>query len=769
MGDAGGTPHHFGTRHASDVDRLAVADWVEGWRLVGQQLRLTVSWARDAVCRRIGRAPRTLLRAAGLARGLRGSAQLDRAIVELQTEWIVNFDPDLTIRFVNEAHARKFGTRPELLVGRSLADLLADGDVERLGAQLATLTPEQPSASFEVVSTATDGLKRYHRWTDVAAFDEAGRVREYLSVGRDVTEQRRAEEALRTSEEQYRALVETTNEWIWASDLGGNLTYTNGAVTRILGHPVDRIDGACVFGLVHPDDVAAFDETIASAVQDGHGWSGLVLRWRHADGNYRYLESNAALIVDEHGEPCGFRGADRDITERKASERELTRLAFQDALTGLANRALFGDRLEQALRRASRDRRSVAVLFLDLDNFKVVNDSLGHHVGDDLLIQVAQRISGCLRAEDTAARFGGDEFAVLIGDVVDEISAKAVSDRLTEALRAPFRIAGRDVVVTSSIGLALSSRDRRDCESLLRAADLAMYRAKANGRARAELFDPRMAAEAADRLELEMDLREAIERNQLSLVYQPIVSIESGRVCAVETLVRWQHPERGMVPPGRFIPIAEEAGLIVSIGNWVLVEAIRQAAIWRRQADMPPFILSVNVSPRQLRDPNLVQTVQRALATHGLAATQLELEVTESAVMDDPDEARARLEQLTSLGVRLAMDDFGTGYSSLSHLRFFPFDTLKVDRTFMRGLGEDEQTTAIVRGVLTLARSLGLVVVGEGIETLEQLEHLRALGCDRGQGYYLAPPLPAQTMQTMLVGDVWPAAKPDKDNAQAVA
>jgi diguanylate cyclase (GGDEF)-like protein/PAS domain S-box-containing protein len=822
---------------------------------------------------------------AAASRAAHEQAELFRSIVELQTEWITQYQPDLTVSFVNEALARQLRTSADQIIGRRLTEIIADGDVDRLRTQLASLTPERPSASFEVVSAAPDGGNRYHRWTDLAVFDDANNVRTYLSVGRDVSEQRLAEDALRASEsrlravvsgapvilfsvdqhrvitmaegrglellgvtseqvvgasmyrilknvpdffaaveqaltgeeavglvkivhrrfevrlvpirddahnvggaigvctdvtdrwqaeqalqasqEQYRALVETTNEWIWACDLVGRLTYTNGVVTRILGYTPDDLEAVSLFSLLHVDDTDLLQETIASSARNRRGWNGLVLRWRHRDGTYRHLESNAAPIIDQQGTIQGFRGADRDITERKASERELRRLAFQDALTGLPNRALFGDRLEQALTRATRDRRAVGVLFLDLDNFKVVNDSLGHHVGDDLLVQVARRITGCLRGEDTAARFGGDEFAVLIADVVDEASAQVVSDRLTEALQAPFHIAGRDIVVTSSIGLALSSPDRGDCESLLRAADLAMYRAKANGRARSELFDPWMAAEVADRLELEVDLRGAVEQQQLRLVYQPIVEIETGQVCGVEALVRWEHPEWGTISPARFIPIAEETGLIVSIGSWVLAEACRQASSWPRRDDLPPLTLSVNLSPRQLRDPELVDDVQRTLAGSGLAASQLVLEVTEGAVMDDPDEARARLQQLRDLGVRLAMDDFGTGYSSLSHLRHFPFDTLKVDRTFMRGLGQDEQTTAIVRGVVVLAKSLGLVVVGEGIETAAQLEELRALGCDRGQGYYLAPPLVPEVLLDLLAGDAPLFATRDAANAVA--
>jgi diguanylate cyclase (GGDEF)-like protein len=480
-----------------------------------------------------------------------------------------------------------------------------------------------------------------------------------------------------------------------------------------------------------------------------------------------WLEVRLVPQRDEQGNIVGAIGVGTNVTDRRKIEQELLdsqeqyrTLAYHDALTGLPNRALFGDRLEQALHRATRDQRAVAVLFLDLDHFKVVNDSLGHHVGDDLLVQVASRINTCLRAEDTAARLGGDELAVLIGDVEDEADAQRVARRLIDALRAPFRVGGRDVVVTASIGVAVSAPDRADRDALLQAADLAMYQAKTNGRSRAEMFDPRMAEDVDDRLELEMDLRDAVALNELSVVYQPIVALETGRVCAVEALLRWNHPRRGTIGPNRFIPIAEETGLIVSIGAWVLEEACRQATTWPVQAG-ERLKVSINVSPRQLRDPGLVEEVRRALAVTGLSPSRLELEVTESAVMNNPDEARARLEQLRRLGVSLAIDDFGTGYSSLGQLRYFPFDSLKVDRMFMRGLGEDQQNTAIVGGVIGLAHKLGLAVVGEGIETIEQLDQLQMLGCDRGQGYYLARPLVPEALRRILLDDTRLGQPPD--------
>lgn len=680
---------------------------------------------------------------------LRDQATFIRSIVELQTEWITRYDPDLTITFVNPSFARNEGKSPDQLVGHSLGDTKSEAAVERMRSQLATLTPESPSESFEIFVADPDGGRRWHRWTDLAIFDASGVVREYLSVGRDITQQKLAEEALLASESRVRAVVSGAPIMLFAVDRDRVFTMAEGLGLESLGVTSEQVVGASMYEIM--ENVDPFFEAVERTL-DGEEVVGTVKIARN------WFEVRLVPLRDEGGEIVGAIGVGTDVTDRlkveqalRASQEQYRTLAFHDPLTGLPNRALFGDRLEQALRRAVRDQLSVGVLFLDLDNFKVVNDSLGHHVGDDLLVQVARRIRGCVREEDTAARFGGDEFAVLVGDVATEADAQAVADRLAEAMRAPFQIAGRDVVVTASIGVAVSASGRTDRELLLQAADLAMYRAKSNGRARSELFDPRMAAEADDRLELEMDLRNAIAHNELSVVYQPIVSLETGRISSVEALLRWEHPERGAIGPMRFIPIAEETGLIVAIGAWVLNEACREAMTWPHPEGAPQLGVSVNVSPRQLRDAGLLEDVRRALAATRLPARSLELEVTEGAVMNDPDAARARLEQLQALGVSLSIDDFGTGYSSLGQLRHFPFETLKVDKMFMRGLGEDPQNTAIVGGVIALARNLGLSVVGEGIETVEQLEHLQSLGCDRGQGYYLARPLAPEVLRRLLV------------------
>ena len=422
----------------------------------------------------------------------------------------------------------------------------------------------------------------------------------------------------------------------------------------------------------------------------------------------------------------------------------LTRQAFQDPLTGLPNRGLFMDRLAHALARTERRPQHVAVLFLDIDRFKVINDSLGHHVGDHVLQELARRLADCVRPEDTVARLGGDEFAILLEDLDDVEGATAVAERVAQGLETPFEVEGREIVVTMSAGVALNTRRPISPDELLRDADMAMYRAKSKGRNRCEVFDTDMAAPAIHRLDLELDLRSAVARDEFRLLYQPVVHLESGRVAEFEALVRWQHKDRGLLSPEAFIGLTEETGLIIPIGQWVLTEACRQARVWQEQrASDPPLTISVNLSARQLQDPNLVALVSRVLTDSGLDPRSLKLEITESVVMQDAPATLATLHTLRDLGIRLAIDDFGTGYSSLGYLKRFPIDTLKIDRSFVEGITSDPEDTAIVQAVISVAKSLGLSVTAEGIETEEQLSRLRELGCDRGQGFYFGQPLAA--------------------------
>jgi diguanylate cyclase (GGDEF)-like protein len=430
---------------------------------------------------------------------------------------------------------------------------------------------------------------------------------------------------------------------------------------------------------------------------------------------------------------------------------QLARQAFRDPLTGLPNRALFMDRLAHALTRTERRGEQLAVLFLDLDRFKVVNDSLGHGVGDQLLVGVSQRLAACLRPEDTIARLGGDEFAILLEDIKDDKAPTSVADRLTGELQQAFLVEGREVVITVSIGIAMSTARRMTPEDILRDADLAMYHAKGKGKARYEIFDKSMNAPVQERMDLELDLRNAVTRGEFVLHYQPVVELPTGRIVEVEALVRWQHPQRGLLFPGDFVGLSEETGLIVPLGRWVLHEACRQARQWQlAAAPGMNLAISVNLSARQLQQPGLVEEIAAVLRETRLEPGALRLEITETVVMHDAPATLAKLEALKALGVQLAIDDFGTGYSSLGYLKRFPVDTLKIDRSFVKGVGKNVEDSAIVRAVITVAKSLGLSVTAEGIENADQLEQLRALGCDHGQGYYFAKPMPSDRLPALL-------------------
>lgn len=470
-------------------------------------------------------------------------------------------------------------------------------------------------------------------------------------------------------------------------------------------------------------------------------------------------ESMALGRYDRRVAACGIRelndlaGAINRLGEQ--IELQIAKLAYQafyDPLSGLPNRSLFMDQLGQTLARADRRHGSVAVMFLDLDNFKIINDSLGHHAGDELLVAVANRLLACVPLEDTLARFGGDEFTLALENVTGIGDATQVAERIARELSTPFTLQdGREIFVTASIGIALSTPDQRQPDDLLRDADLALYEAKTNGKARYTVFDRTLNVQAMKRLEMETDLRHAIDRGQFKLHYQPVVDLKTGRISQLEALVRWEHPRRGLILPAEFITLAEETMLIQPIGDWALREACRQARDWhdRRPSD-PPVMVSVNLSAGQFRHPKLVNAIGRALRDAGLEPRYLNLEITESILMEAGESTIAILREMKQLGVGLAIDDFGKGYSSLSYLKDFPIDALKIDCSFVRKLGKDPAEMAIVGAIVTLARTLNLEVIGEGVETYEQLLRLETLGCRQGQGYYFARPQPAECIADML-------------------
>jgi diguanylate cyclase (GGDEF)-like protein len=444
--------------------------------------------------------------------------------------------------------------------------------------------------------------------------------------------------------------------------------------------------------------------------------------------------------------------AHEDITPRKMAEEQLLHDAFHDSLTDLPNRALFMDRLRRAIHRTKRQANyRFAVLFLDLDGFKVVNDSLGHATGDQLLIAIGRRLELGMRRGDTLTRLGGDEFAILADDIRDLGDAILLAERVRLDLKAPFNLGGHEVFATASVGIALGSKDRERPEDLLRDADTAMYRAKAQGKERFVVFDQAMHTSVVERLRLETDLRRAIDRGEFAVHYQPIVALRTGRIAGFEALVRWEHPERGMIAPSVFIPVAEETGLILPLGLWVLRAACRQLRTWQEGApELSSLMISVNLSSKQLMQPDLVEQVDQVLRETGLAPEHLKLEITESVIMEHPPSANEVLGRLKDRGIQLSLDDFGTGYSSLSYLHRFPIDTLKVDRSFVNRIDAEDGDPVIVQTIVALAHNLGMQVIAEGVETEEQVNRLKAMGCEYGQGYFFARPVDGDSAGALL-------------------
>jgi diguanylate cyclase (GGDEF)-like protein/PAS domain S-box-containing protein len=556
-------------------------------------------------------------------------------------------------------------------------------------------------------------------------------------------------EGLADSEERFRTLVQNSSDVVTLVDADTTIRYQTPSVARVIGYEPADLVGLKLLDLLHPDDVESAGAFFAEAVDRSGVTPSIEWRIRHRDGRWLHLETIGNNLL--HEATVGHLVLNtRDISERKTLERQLAHQAFHDPLTGLANRVLFKDRVERALAGSHRLERLCVVLFLDLDDFKKVNDSLGHVVGDELLVAVAERISTCLRPADTAARLGGDEFAILLEDARGVPDAIVVAERILEALRAPITLQGKRTVIETSVGIASSDR-RSGADELLRNADIAMYIAKGAGKNRHAVFEPRMHAAALERLELESDLRRAVERGEFVLHYQPIVELNSGRLIGVEALVRWQHPQRGLLAPREFISLAEDTGLILPIGRWVIAEACRRAAQWHR--DFPsetPLVISINLSGRQLEDPELVDEIEDAVERFGLDPRAVMLEITETVMMEDTDVTACRLAELRRLGARLSIDDFGTGYSSLRYLHSFPVDVLKIARPFVEGVGKDPQKEAFTRTIIELCRTLGLQAIAEGVESAEQAAQLRELGCELAQGTYLAEPVPAERLTAML-------------------
>jgi len=560
-----------------------------------------------------------------------------------------------------------------------------------------------------------------------------------------------AEEALRESEERYALAVQGANDGLWDWDLRSDQIYFSPRYAAMLGWQSDHQPSSAAdwFATIHSEDLPIVQEAITAHLEGGTPHFTIEYRSRHRDGSYRWIQARALAIRDQAGRPYRMAGSLTDITGRKRVEEELAYSAFHDPLTGLPNRALFLDRLGQLMAQSRRRAGySYAVFFLDLDRFKNINDSLGHAVGDRLLITIAHSLQAFVRHGDTIARLGGDEFAMLANDVSGEADLSKIAERLLDRLKSPYRVGEHEIFTSGSVGIAAGAAHYKHPDEILRDADTAMYRAKARGKACYELFDGTMHHRAVALLALENDLRRALDRKEFVIQFQPIVDIRKRKVQSFEALLRWRHPTRGLLLPGDFIAVAEETGIIVPIGIWVLRESCRCAHEWQKY--YPTASVSVNLSPRELQQANIVETVAGILQTTKISPSTLILELTEGALSEDPAGVGEKLVRLRALGVKVYIDDFGTGYSSLSHLQRLPCDTLKIDRSFVGRLGTEKGSGEIVHAIVSLARNLGMHVVAEGIETRQQLEALRKLGCELGQGFWFSAPLEPEAVLAMV-------------------
>lgn len=559
---------------------------------------------------------------------------------------------------------------------------------------------------------------------------------------------------LETNSERYTLIASSSNDGIWDWDLKTNEVFFDERWKAIIGYEAhDELTASMDEWMdrIHAEDLELFKTEIEASLT---GWTPAFKnehRLQHQDGTYRWILSRGMAARHEDGTVYRVAGSIIDITDSKGAEQQLLHNAFHDVLTGLPNRALFMDRLKRSLNRAKyRPDYLFAALFLDLDRFKVINDSLGHQVGDELLIGIARRLEKSMRPGDMIARLGGDEFAVIIDNLKSTDDAIQAAERLHQEMSIPYLLSGREVYASASIGVALSQSHHETAQDFLRAADTAMYHAKSRGRGCVELFDTEMHARALGQLQIETDLRRALQREELRIFYQPIVSTESRQVRGFEALVRWDHPEHGLLSPARFMPVAEETGLVIPIDQWVLRDSCRQLREWQQEFPMNPLLsVSVNLSGKQFAHPDLCDKVRAILDETGIIPLSIKLEITESSLVENPDAATQILRQLKELGVRISLDDFGTGYSSLSYLHRFPIDVLKIDRSFVNRMSVSKNSE-IVRTIITLAINLGMEVIAEGVETEEQVAQLTSMRCDYVQGYLFSQPMRADDVHELL-------------------
>lgn len=642
--------------------------------------------------------------------------------------------PDGKYLMVNHLFESLFNLSRDEIIGRTDMDIFPEESAQEFINNDLMIAETRDPIQFEESVMQGDTLHTYIS-NKFPLIDNGGNVIAICSIATDITERKKAELKLSLAKN----IIDNASEAVVVTSLDSIIEDVNAAYSEISGYSRDEVIGQSPSILQSGHHDGSFYRAMWDSIHTTGRWEGEV--WdKRKNGEVYPKNLSISTVYDDGGRPHKYVGVFSDITERKETEKELRRLAYFDALTGLPNRVMLYDRLEQAVLSAKRNNNLCAVMMLDLDRFKYVNDTLGHDGGDELLITVANQLKDLVRETDTVARIGGDEFKIILTDIKNADEASVVAQKIINDLKKPVRVKGRLVNIGVSIGIAICPTDGDEIDQLIKYADLALYKAKDSGRNCYQYFSNDLQLQVFDHLALENDMKKAMALGEFVLHYQPKINLSSGRISGVETLIRWQHPEKGMVSPDDFIPFAEETGLIVPLGEWVLDTACRQLRTWSEQL-AEPLDLAINLSARQFQQVDLISMMKRIIKDHGIDPNQIELEITESMVMTDVDKAIETMEELRALGLRLAIDDFGTGYSSLSYLKRFPINTLKIDKSFVRDLTAGSEDSAIVRAIISMAEDLGVDVVAEGVETSEQLDFLSKHGCQYVQGYYFSKPL----------------------------
>jgi diguanylate cyclase (GGDEF)-like protein/PAS domain S-box-containing protein len=679
---------------------------------------------------------------------LRHVARRFEALVKHASDIIIVVGEDGQVDYASPAFERILGRSREEFGARPAVELMHPDEVEAVGLALTDSDPEGGN-KIELRLQHASGTWLWFESTVTNRSDDPD-VRGIVANLHDITDSKLANEALREAHERFHSAFEHAPIGMAITDTDGVMIRGNPAFGRILGVRAEDLEGQHVESFTHPDDRELSRASMARIASGETDTYRIEKRYCHADGHDVWASLNVSCVRDHHGKAMYLIGQIEDVTESRALRERLAQAAIRDPLTSLPNRELFMDRLEASLRLAARQGTRVTVMFLDLDRFKLINDSLGHHVGDETLCAVAERLRSVLRESDTLARFGGDEFTVLCPEDHDEQGALKAAERLVKAMADPIVLPSGEIFISFSVGIALSSGDAVSGATLLRNADVAMYQAKDRGPSHIEIYREESESQVITRLRTANELHRALERDELELHYQPIVDLHTETLVGMEALVRWRHPTRGLLCPLEFIPLAEDSGLIVPLGAWVLNEACRQTARWIERIGESPdaarLNIAVNVSVLQLDEPGFPDVVAEALDCSGLVPDRLWLEITESVLMRDPDEAVAVLRELRDLGLHLEIDDFGTGYSSLSNLQRYPVENFKIDRSFVNGMDHDRERAAIVKAIIALGRSLGLSVIAEGVERTAEAVQLQSFGCYLAQGYLYGRPLPASAL-----------------------